>query len=190
MPNMTTQRRPGGRTERTRTAVLDAAFIVTAEAGYAGLTVDAVAERSGIHKTTIYRRWGSVDAILFDAVVSRAEATIPLAYSGDARSDLISMGRSVVTNLQDPVARAVAGAVLSQMDDGDLSRLSKMFWKERIGGASEIVRAGQRAGDIDPLLEPSTVVEEIIGPLWFRVMVLDASVDGAYIERLVDSATR
>ena len=170
--------------------MLDAAFTVTAEVGYGGLTIDAIAERSGVHKTTIYRRWGSVDAILFDAVVSRAESAISLTYSGDARSDLISMGHSVATNLQDPVARAVAGAVLSRMDDGDLNQLSGRFWQERIGSASKIVRAGQRDGNIDPDLEPSTVVEEIIGPIWFRVMVLSSPVDGSYVERLVNSAIR
>jgi AcrR family transcriptional regulator len=187
---MTVQKRPGGRTERTRRAVLEAAFTLTAESGYGGLTIDAIAQRSGVHKTTIYRRWGSVDAILFDAVVSRAESAIPLARSGDARFDLIALGRSVAMNLQEPVARAVAGAVLSRTDDGDLSELSQRFWQERIGAASEIVRTGQRDGDIDPGLVPSTVVEEIIGPIWFRVMVLRSPVEDAYIERLVNSAIR
>lgn len=187
---MTSRKRPGGRTERTRTAVLDASVAITADVGYGGLTVEAIAERSGIHKTTIYRRWGSVDAILFDAIVSRAESMIPLAPGGDARLDLISMGRSVAANLEDPVARAVAGAVLSRVDGGSLTQLSDRFWQERIAAASEIVSAGQRDGQINPELEPSTVVEEIIGPIWFRVMVLRSSVDLSFVEELVDTAIR
>lgn len=187
---MTTTRRPGGRTERTRTAVLEAAFSITADAGYGGLTVDTIAERSGVHRTTIYRRWGSVDAILFDAIVSSAESMIPLAYTGDARRDLVSMGRSVAANLEDPVARAVAGAVLARSDEGSLSELSDRFWQERIAGASEIVRAGQRDGQIDRDLEPPTVVEDIIGPIWFRVMVLRSRADGSFIGGLVDRAIR
>lgn len=187
---MATTKRPGGRTERTRTAVLDASFAITADTGYAGLTIDAIAERSGVHKTTIYRRWGSVGAILFDAVMLRAESAVPLDHTGDARVDLIAMGQAVAMNLQDPVARAVAGAVLSRTDDGSLEQFSDRFWEERIGGASQIVREGQQEGQIDPDLEPSTVVEEIIGPIWFRLMVLRSPVDESFVERLVESATR
>ncbi|MFV1971824.1 MAG: TetR/AcrR family transcriptional regulator, partial [Acidimicrobiia bacterium] len=86
---MTTEmQRPGGRTERTRNAVLSAAYEVVAEDGYNGLTVEAVAERSRVHKTTIYRRWGSVESVLFDAVMARAEEAIPLDRTADCRTDL------------------------------------------------------------------------------------------------------
>ena len=187
---MSTITRPGGRTERTRTAVLGAAFSITAEAGYAGLSIDAVAERSGIHKTTIYRRWGSVDAILFDAIVSRAESAVPLPSTGDARADLSAMARSVATNLEDPMSRAVAAAALSGTGDGRLKALSDRFWDDRIGKAAEIVKAGQKEGQIDAKLDPSVVVVEIIGPIWFRVMVLQSPVDRRFIEALVDGAIR
>jgi hypothetical protein len=187
MPRTT---RPGGRTERTRTAVLGAAFTLTAEAGYGGLTIDAIAERSGVHKTTIYRRWGSADAILFDAIVSRAESAIPLPNTGDARSDLIKMACSVATNLEDPISRAVASAALSGAGDGSLKELSDQFWNDRIGKASEIVKSGQKKGQIDVTVEPSAVVVEIIGPIWFRVMVLQSPPDQSFVVALVDSAIR
>lgn len=187
---MTGSTRPGGRTERTRREVLDACDTITADDGYGGLSVDAIAERSGVHKTTIYRRWGSVDAILFDAMVSRAESAIPLTQTGDARLDLVSMARSVAENLQDPVAMAVAGAVLSRSDDGRLQHLLDRFWRERISAASELVVAGQQRGQIGQGLAASTVVERIVGPVWFRVMVLRSPVDDEFVEAIVDSAIR
>jgi AcrR family transcriptional regulator len=187
---MSTTTRPGGRTERTRTAVLGAAFTITSEAGYGGLTIDTIAERSGVHKTTIYRRWGSVDVILFDAIVARAESAVPLPNTGDARVDLIAMARSVATNLEDPMSRAVAGAVLSGAGDGSLKEFSDRFWDDRIGKAAEIVKEGQKVGQIDASLEPSDVVVEIVGPIWFRVMVLQSPVDRSFVEAIVDSAIR
>jgi AcrR family transcriptional regulator len=187
---MSTTTRPGGRTERTRRAVLGAAFTITAEAGYGGLTIDAVAERSSVHKTTIYRRWGSADAILFDAIVSRAESAVPLPNTGDARADLNAMARAVATNLEDPMSRAVAAAALSGTGDGSLKELSDRFWDDRIGKAAEIVKAGQKDGQIDAKPDPSAVVVAIIGPIWFRVMVLQSPVDQSLVEALVDSAIR
>ena len=187
---MTSKKRPGGRTERTRRAVLDAAFAIAGDAGYGGLTVDSIAERSGVHKTTIYRKWGSVDEILFDAVLSRAESAVPLIQTGDARSDLMAMARSVARNLEEPASRAVAGAVLSRSDDSSLNQFSDTFWRVRIAGATEIVAAGQAERQIDPDLDPSIVVHKIVGPIWFRVMVLRSPVDEPFIEALVDGAIR
>ncbi|MEU4828600.1 TetR family transcriptional regulator, partial [Actinomadura sp. NPDC023710] len=56
-PRATGAVRPGGRTARTRAAVLAATQGELEEAGYAGLTLEKVAERSGVHLATLYRRW-------------------------------------------------------------------------------------------------------------------------------------
>ncbi len=186
---MTTEmQRPGGRTERTRNAVLSAAYEVVAQDGYNGLTVEAVAERSGVHKTTIYRRWGSVESVLFDAVMARAEEAIPLDRTADCRTDLITMAHSVATNLSDPVAQAVAAAILSRRADRQLRELSERFWESRIGAAAQIVIDGQDAGEFDVAIDPRIAIEMIIGPIWFRSMVLRAPVDDAFVESLVDLA--
>ncbi len=50
--------RPGERTAHTRAAVFDATLAELVSEGYARTSVKAIATRSGVHKTTIYRRWG------------------------------------------------------------------------------------------------------------------------------------
>jgi AcrR family transcriptional regulator len=179
--------RPGGRTSRTRAAVLDAAYDIVADQGYDGLTVDAVASASGVHKTTIYRRWATVDDVLFDAVMARAEQAIPLERTDDAMADLVAMAWSVAENLADPMARAVAAATLSRPDDNALARLSEQFWTLRIEAASAIVAAAQKDGAIDAALDPGDVVERIVGPIWFRSMVLRKPSDREFVESLVYS---
>jgi AcrR family transcriptional regulator len=180
-------KRPGGRTRRTREAVLSAAYEIVAEQGYDGLTVDAIASASGVHKTTIYRRWTTVDDVLFDAVLARAEQVIPLERTDDAVADLVAVAWSVAENLADPMARAVAAATLSRPDDDALGNLSEQFWTLRIEGASRIVAAAQRDGAIDSALDPGVVVERIVGPIWFRSMVLRRPVDREFVESLVYS---
>ena len=66
-------RRPGGRTERTRLAALNATLELLGERGYAELTVEAVAERSGVHKTTLYRRWESAEGLVAAALLIGTE---------------------------------------------------------------------------------------------------------------------
>jgi len=189
MKSVTTHmQRPGGRTEKTRQAVLTAAFAVVAERGYDGLTVEAVAERSGVHKTTIYRRWGTIDAVLFDAVVARAEEAIPLERTGDTNRDLVAMAEAVAVNLEDPVAQAVVAAGLARPGADRFAELSERFWTMRIGEASRIVVDAQNAGSVDRSLDPTIVIEKIVGPIWFRMIVMRGSADAAFIASLVASA--
>ena len=185
---MTTEmKRPGGRTGRTRSAVLSAAYEIVSEDGYSGLTVEAVSERSGVHKTTIYRRWGSVESVLFDAVMARAEDAIPLDRTTDTRADLVAMAHSVATNLSDPAAQAVAAAVLSRRADSQLRDLSERFWESRIDAAAQIVSDGQDTGEVDVTIDPRIAIEMIIGPIWFRTVVMQEPVDDGFVESLVDS---
>ena len=64
-------RRPGGRSARVRSAVLAATLEVLVETGYDGMTVDAVAARAGVHKTTVYRRWPTKAALVAAAAADR-----------------------------------------------------------------------------------------------------------------------
>jgi len=177
--------RPGGRTQKTRQAVLRAAFEVVADRGYKGFTIEAVAERSGVHKTTIYRRWSSAEDVLLDAVMARAEEAVPLQRTDDARADLVAMGRSVASNLADPMSQAVAAAALAGPGDAQLAELGKAFWARRIAEASAIVETAQLQGSIDASLDPAEVIERIVGPIWFRSTVLRQTVDDEFVEMLV-----
>src|SRR5438445_13559594 len=72
------KRRPGGRSARVRQAVLDAAFAELGEKGYGGLSIEAVAQRSGVAKTTVYRRWPTRDELVDDALDSRSDRYEPV----------------------------------------------------------------------------------------------------------------
>src|SRR5690242_201393 len=80
--------RPGGRTARVATAVRDATLAELTEHGYAGLTVENVAERSGVHKTTIYRRWGGVDGLIVNALDLAAQDSWAPPDTGTLEGDL------------------------------------------------------------------------------------------------------
>ena len=62
--------RTGGRSARVREAILAATFSELIDSGYAALSVEAVASRAGVNKTTIYRRWPTLDDLLVDALTT------------------------------------------------------------------------------------------------------------------------
>ena len=87
MPEHTGSDRPGGRTARTRDAVHDAVRGLLSEPG-AELTLPAVAARSGVHATTIYRRWHTIESLLLDVAVEDINVQSPVPVTGDLERDL------------------------------------------------------------------------------------------------------
>ena len=81
------------RGERMRETVLAAAFDELAENGVAGTTIASVARRSGVHETTIYRRWATRENLLVEALLSRSADAIPTPDTGSTRGDLLALAR-------------------------------------------------------------------------------------------------
>ncbi|MGC7322465.1 helix-turn-helix domain-containing protein, partial [Mycobacteroides abscessus subsp. massiliense] len=78
--------RTGGRSARVREAILDAAFGELIDRGYAELTMEAVASRAGVNKTTIYRRWPTLEDLLVEALTTWSLEAIPIPETGSIES--------------------------------------------------------------------------------------------------------
>jgi AcrR family transcriptional regulator len=103
-----------GRRERSKQAILDATReLINANGGVRTLTVESVAARSGVAKTTIYRRWGSLDGLLADLMAERAAQEIPVPDEGDLGSDLRMLARHAVASVRDPAVRAALASIVA-----------------------------------------------------------------------------
>src|ERR1700752_2809726 len=81
--------RPGRkRSEQSRQAILLAALELLAESGYAALSIEGIATRSGTGKQTIYRWWPSKADVLLDALATKADLHIPIPDEGSYAADL------------------------------------------------------------------------------------------------------
>jgi AcrR family transcriptional regulator len=101
--------RPAGRGPEVRAAILAATLAELTEKGYAALTVDNVARRSGVHKTTIYRRWKDREALVAEAFTNLlATKGAPIAGTGDIDADLRDLARSLVRWLTSPIGGSLS----------------------------------------------------------------------------------
>jgi AcrR family transcriptional regulator len=107
MPEHTGSERPGGRTAKTRRAVHDAVRELLGEPG-AELTIPAVAARSGVHETTIYRRWHTIESLVLDVALERVAEESPVPATGDLRADLTGYVHRLLTALQNAGGRATS----------------------------------------------------------------------------------
>jgi len=99
MPERTGSERPGGRTARTRDAVLGAVRQLLNEPG-AELTIPAVAARSGVHATTIYRRWHTIESLVLDVAVEDINLASPVPVTGDLKADLSTYVRHLLAAIR------------------------------------------------------------------------------------------
>jgi AcrR family transcriptional regulator len=165
--------RPGGRTARIRATVLDATVAELVEHGYAGLTVDGVAARAGVNKTTLYRRWGGRDSLVVDAVEAFAAAQVEVPDSGDVDEDLRLWARSILATLTGPVSGALVRAVFGGAGDSpQVHDLRHRFWLTRSTLVVPMIQRAVERGQLPAGTVSEEVIKHVGAPLYYRLLVL------------------
>ena len=178
-----------GRSEEARQNVLEAADDLLVEVGYTRLTIEGIAERAGVAKQTIYRWWPSKNDILMDAFVQdAAEALVP-SDTEDLRRDLRTHARKVAHFLTASDAGAVFRALTAQAqhDPALATRLRfEHLGKQRGYDRLPFERAVAR-GALAPEADIDFAVDQIMGPIYYRVLVTGQDVSQEFTDTLVDA---
>lgn len=166
-----TATRPGGRTARTRAAVLDAVAHLLAHEGLAGIDLGAVAERAGVGRTTVYRRWGSVHALVADLVTDMVETSTPRARTGSIDTDLRANARLVRKTLADDRQGPLFAAVIAAAaGDAHVAELLRGFYDARIAEWSPCVVEAVERGELPEGTDPRTLVAAVSAPLYYAYL--------------------
>jgi AcrR family transcriptional regulator len=183
--------RPGGRNARIRSAVLDAALAELRTVGYGALSVEAIADRAGVHKTTVYRRWETISALVVDALLDRLARDVPTPDTGTLVDDLRALLHAIVANLTSPGAGALLRALVG--DAGQIPEIRDVgsaVWEERFAAARTIIARGVERGELPPDTDADLMIETLIAPLYLRLLVTDAPIDTGYADRVLDVVLR
>jgi AcrR family transcriptional regulator len=180
--------RLGGRSARVRAAVLNAAFAELGEQGYDGFSVEAVAQRSGVHKTTVYRRWPTRDALIMDALDSRSDRhAAPPPDTGSLRGDLRAFGEEVVARLTAPHGKALLKSLVAAVDASpEVLEQVRRFWRERLDVGAAVIARGISRGELPPDTDADLVTECFLAPVYLRVLLSRQPVTGDVLERVSD----
>jgi AcrR family transcriptional regulator len=164
--------RPGGRTERTRLAVLHATLDLLAERGFSELTVDAVAERSGVHKTTVYRRWSSPDGLVAAALRMGTEDDWQAPDTGSVEADLYEVAAEVVRYFTEPALKELPTAsVLAAFQSPQAAEALYGFYQDRHERMKPIVERAIARGEVPEGSDAVEVVRAVCGPMFYRLFV-------------------
>ncbi|MDH6286095.1 TetR/AcrR family transcriptional regulator [Rhodococcus opacus] len=181
------QRRPGGRSARVRRAVLDAALDALHEHGMEGLAVADVASRAGVHETSIYRRWGTRENLMIEALLEEAEEWGQVPDTGSLRDDLIAYAGRLVTYLTSPVGSAFDRALAASGDDPAATEARNRYWEARFARSSEIVKRAIGRGELPETTDVRLAIEMLVAPIHFKVLLTREAPGPELPERIVDS---
>ena len=173
------KRRPGRPVEaRPRQAAIEATLELVAEHGLIGLTTNAVAERAGISKATMYRRWRSKEELVVDAVAALvSEITVP--DTGSTREDLRALMAGAVAVYRGSVeARVMPSLVDAMSRDPELARaVREGFLAGRRSALRVVLERGVARGDLRADLDAELALDVLAGPLFYRLLVTGGPID-------------
>jgi AcrR family transcriptional regulator len=179
--------RPGGRTARVRADVLAAVEGELAERGYDGLTIDGVAARSGVHRTTVYRRWKTVAGLLVDLLRAGADDAWSPAETGSLEGDLIALNREVHAALtaRPSVTQAVIAA---SFRTPEAAEALSQFWVDRYARSALVVRRAIDRGEIPDTVDPQELLVAATGPIYHQLVLLRQPMTRAAADRYASAA--
>lgn len=169
-----------------RSAVHAAALELMETHSWEELSVPLVAEASGVHQATIYRRWGTMSALLNDVVNEWSATTASLPDTGSLREDLHIHAAAVATSLRGGNIPVVLRAVVMDIHPGERRQASPAFAERARQLQGMLDRAEERGESVPTLAE---LLELVVAPLYFYALFAEPLTDTAaarLVYRLLD----
>ncbi|ELB93566.1 TetR/AcrR family transcriptional regulator [Rhodococcus sp. 4CII] len=172
------------RTERT---VLDATRELLAENGFGNLTVEGVAARSGVAKTTIYRRYRSKNDLALAVLLDMVDEVSTQPYRADTWSELVILvDRTVELMCTSLMGLVMKGLVSEVAADPELARVYRdQVVSHRLADVSALVERGISRGELRADLDSEMVTALLLGPIYYRFFLSGAPMDDGFGQRLV-----
>lgn len=178
-------RRPGGRGARVGAAVHQAVTDLISERGYGTFTVGEVAARAGVADSSIYRRWGSLETLLTDVVLTRLNARSPMPDTGSLAGDLHVYAANVAREITGPDGLALLRLAVALSGSGQqgVQALDDLLAERGRQLQSMLDRALERGEDAPDALG---VLDHVMAPMYIRVLFGMGPLTPDYVDGLVD----
>jgi AcrR family transcriptional regulator len=168
-------------------AIEKAAIELLREVGYERLSIEAVALRAHVSKSTIYRRWKNKAELITDAVHHYAFCKMPSIDTGTLRGDLIEIITEKVKTMKSADGQLFAGLMAASRTDNDLSDIMMKSMSDGAGSVhSAVLERAILRGEIPATASLETVLEITPAVITFRLFMSHQSVNRKFIEHYVD----
>ena len=181
--------RPGRqRSEACDALILETTLELLGETGYAGLTVAAVIDRSGVSSATLYRRWPTKQELVIAAVSTLVPEPVDTdtgSLAGDLEVFVQHVAASTVARRED-VADALSTEKKRNPELAALLR--ERFLAPRLVDLKGILVRAKRRGEITSVPSPEVALSLIVGPLHHRTQSLGEPLTPAFVRAITTYA--
>lgn len=177
------------RVARSRAAVLDATVDLLVEVGYEALTIEGVAARSGVAKTTVYRHWpGGREDLVLDAIARvLTPVEVPAGPSSSLRDRLVAHLERLGRMLDDARVRPVVADLVSAAERHPaLAERTQDFVRARQAHLRALLAAAVDAGELPGGLDAERAVPALAGPIFYQRLMARGPVGRRLVEHVVD----
>lgn len=188
----TPQRRDAGRPRGAAVvaAILTAVRAELAETGFDRLSVDRVARRAEVNKTSVYRRWPTKEALVAAAMDGLRTDFAGSPDTGTLRGDLHALAAPIAALLSRPEGTALARAAISADAAGDIATLAAHRISEQASPVFAIAERARARGEWREDADPQQVIFTLVGAILHRVLLEHADPTGPWLDSLVDLVHR
>jgi AcrR family transcriptional regulator len=171
--------------------VLQTVLDLLDEEGFAHLTIQKIVQRSGVAKTTIYRRWPNVASIVMDAFLSDMASVSPISVKETATETVRTSMRLFARTLKTRRGQLLRALLSRAQYDQDLKEAFWLRWiKPRRDAMTEVLRRGVATGEFRRGLDLDIVIDGFYGPIYYRLLVPYADLSNSYIDSLAMNLLR
>jgi AcrR family transcriptional regulator len=168
-------------------AALAAARALFEKGGYPAATIEAIAARSGVAKTTIYRWWPNRPALLVDLLVQISSAAAPPPAGGDPLRELRTELRLVAEASEALPGRLLISLLGEAQCDPEIHKtLMQGLFNPRRHATAKVIRRAQLSGALREDVPPLVAVDLFFGPLFYRRFIRHEPVTGSFVKQVFE----
>jgi AcrR family transcriptional regulator len=176
-------RRPGRpRSEKARKAVIQSTLALLKRVGFHELTMESVAARAGVGKSTVYRWWPNKAELVIESFVSAVDEELRFAPTGPVLESIHQQMRRWAGIFRSPLGQIVATVIGAGQSDPEILAAFLSHWVEpRRTEACRLIRQAMKQGEIRADIDPGTALDLLYGPLYMRLLLRHAPLDENFV---------
>jgi AcrR family transcriptional regulator len=180
---------PSTRSSRSEAAILAATRELLSKGGVRELTVEGVAARAGVAKTTIYRRWRSKDDLALAVLIDMVQTVVAVPELADTRAELITLVQGAVRILSKTLMGSVMQGLVSELaSDSELARNFRTHVVSlRLAEVERLIQRGIDRGDLRTGIDVTLTHDLLFGPVYYRLFLSGEPLDKSLAVRIVDA---
>src|SRR3954449_2401689 len=167
--------------------ILEQVLALLGSRGYGGLTLDELAARSGVAKSTILRRWPSKAAVAAAGVERLALQSVDIPDSGTLQGDLHALLHGAVGTFVRGRGQFVPRLLREAGHHPEITDLLDAVLHTRRQGYRRVLAGAVARGELAPSVDQELLIDMLIGPLWTRLLITRDPVSREYVDANVDA---